>query len=634
MNMTIEKTLVLLFAVLFPLAAAAQKVRKEDMERAAYIQASKEYYCGTGHGSTLDAASRMALAELQASIWQVVGSTGTMTIENADSGGVVSSKIKTDIGIETSTAGVLTDTKQLTMQYGNHNQEWIVLRYVEREKVGQMFKQREEHIQDYYYTACKSETEGRIADALQHYYWAYCLLRSLPTADELHVRDDQYQKQYLAEYIPKQMEDIFKNLKVEAGTQDAGHLNLVATYKGRNVTSLDIRYSTDGGGKWSKIVNVTDGIAQIELPGDGSTAGLQVSYEYRNEERSRHGGPVLQMMMNRNGSTDAFTGSRATVDFGNKKHQKAVQKVFQAAVEEMSEATNAVAVADDRDLRHAVQRVMDAIRSRKYDEAADLFTPEGYNMYQDLIAFGQAHLPKEADAKKVNFYDGADGRKVCRSIPMKFVFSNNHIIINEEVTLTFNTENKIESLAFAIDKSVRESIFNSKGQWSSQVRMAIATFLENYKTAFALKRLDYIKGIFDDCAVIVTGTVTTRATGRKGDQTMRLKEDVKYNTYNKEQYMERLEQQFKKTQFINLRFTDVGVDQIGNYEDFAMRIRQDYFSSGYADTGYLFLMVDMNDPSNPIIKLRTWQPERDPSINGNLPKSSPFYGLICERNFR
>ena len=122
--MTIEKTLVLLFAVLFPLAAAAQKVRKEDMERAAYIQASKEYYCGTGHGSTLDAASRMALAELQASIWQVVGSTGTMTIENADSGGVVSSKIKTDIGIETSTAGVLTDTKQLTMQYGKCCAMW------------------------------------------------------------------------------------------------------------------------------------------------------------------------------------------------------------------------------------------------------------------------------------------------------------------------------------------------------------------------------------------------------------------------------------------------------------------------------------------------------------------------------
>lgn len=40
----------------------------------------------------------------------------------------------------------------------------------------------------------------------------------------------------------------------------------------------------------------------------------------------------------------------------------------------------------------------------------------------------------------------------------------------------------------------------------------------------------------------------------------------------------------------------------------------DYYSSTYGDKGYLFLMVDINDPENPIIKVRTWQPERDPNF--------------------
>ena len=45
-------------------------------------------------------------------------------------------------------------------------------------------------------------------------------------------------------------------------------------------------------------------------------------------------------------------------------------------------------------------------------------------------------------------------------------------------------------------------------------------------------------------------------------------------------------------------------------------------------------MVDMNDPSAPLIKLRTWQPHRDPTINSNLPKDNPFHGLLYEGNFQ
>ena len=86
-------------------------------------------------------------------------------------------------------------------------------------------------------------------------------------------------------------------------------------------------------------------------------------------------------------------------------------------------------------------------------------------------------------------------------------------------------------------------------------------------------------------------------------------------------------------QFINLRFTDVTIGKVSNDDDFALRIKQDYFSSSYADTGYLFLMVDMNNASRPLIKLRAWQPHRDPDINSQLSEKNPFYGLIYEGNY-
>ena len=42
-----------------------------------------------------------------------------------------------------------------------------------------------------------------------------------------------------------------------------------------------------------------------------------------------------------------------------------------------------------------------------------------------------------------------------------------------------------------------------KGDWPEEVRMAILQFMENYKTAYSLKRLKYIESIFADDAIII-----------------------------------------------------------------------------------------------------------------------------------
>ena len=44
-------------------------------------------------------------------------------------------------------------------------------------------------------------------------------------------------------------------------------------------------------------------------------------------------------------------------------------------------------------------------------------------------------------------------------------------------------------------------------------------------------------------------------------------------------------------------------------------------------------MVDFNDPENPSIKVRTWQPDRNPNINSNLPRSNRDWGIIGPGNF-
>ena len=79
--------------------------------------------------------------------------------------------------------------------------------------------------------------------------------------------------------------------------------------------------------------------------------------------------------------------------------------------------------------------------------------------------------------------------------------------------------------------------------------------------------------------------------------------------------MKKLEHIFASSEFINLRFADNQVRKSGvGGEIYGIQIKQDYFSSSYGDTGYLFLMVDLNHPKEPVIHVRTWQPEKDPNF--------------------
>ena len=144
-------------------------------------------------------------------------------------------------------------------------------------------------------------------------------------------------------------------------------------------------------------------------------------------------------------------------------------------------------------------------------------------------------------------------------------------------------------------------------------------FLENYKTAYALKRLDYIKTIFDDDAVIITGRIVKRpmvATHTfENNYDVRGGTIIKYNRQTKDQYIRNLARTFASNEFVNIRFANNDVIKMGKGgELYAIQIAQDYYSSRYGDKGYLFLMVDINDPEHPLIKVRTWQPNKDPKF--------------------
>ena len=337
---------------------------------------------------------------------------------------------------------------------------------------------------------------------------------------------------------------------------------------------------------------------------------IQINLEYAYRSQA-HICPEVESVM-QVVSGHSMPGARISLSTRNSQLQTKSVSLATSSSNDESQQIQAFAPVPNEDLyRKVLNRVMNAIRTKAFDEVKDCFTSDGWEMFRSLIQYGQAKVIN-TDACALYRYDN---NVVARSIQMAFSFKQgvrkNFV---EDVVFTFTSEGKIDCLAFGLDHKARTDILN-KGVWSVEARQKLMEFLENYKTAYALKRLDYLRTIFDDDAVIIVGHVATRLVRKSGDGVRyEAHRYVQRTHYSKEQYLQNLVRCFKSNEFVNIRFANNDVRKARNGEEYGIQIKQDYYSTHYGDTGYLYLQVDLNDRNQPIIKVRTWQPKPDPTM--------------------
>ena len=137
----------------------------------------------------------------------------------------------------------------------------------------------------------------------------------------------------------------------------------------------------------------------------------------------------------------------------------------------------------------------------------------------------------------------------------------------------------------------------------------ILDYVEQFRTAYNQKDIDFLENVFSDDALIITGKVIRR---KKGDRVAILKEesDVVYTQHSKQEYIQRLRTRvFPAAKYIQVTFSDIRVAKHPSIEGYyGVTLRQGYKSSVYADDGYLFMIWDFRDESHPQIHVRTWQP--------------------------
>lgn len=585
------------------------------------------YLWGEGAGTTVAEADRQALSDLVSKIsLQVASVSHERNSETYGASGVSGSNDFTAV-ISTYGQATLTNTTKVVLV---NEPDARVGRWIKRSEIDRIFESRRRKVADYVAEAERAESKGRIDIALKDYAWALALLKSLQYPDEVTYEPEEGDggPVLLGIWLPARMQQVLEQVSVTPVGRRGDDLEVEFTYKGVPVTSLD--YSYFDGRDWSGTYTARDGRGVIELaPGDiASGCQVKIEYEHRGEAHidreveSVMGiiqAPVMRgayhtVSLDGSPAGSASSASRRTAatadagDSGRRTFTGVSPQIYRAPVE-----------YSDPEGRYAasVNRVVECVARGDYDGASGLFTPYAGDIYARLVKYGRARLAGKPD---VRLYDTGHGIQ-ARGVKMTFSFSSGaRRSFVEELVFSFDGEGRISNLSFGLDDTAEDDILG-RGVWSEEARFAIMEFLENYRTAYALKRLDYIETIFDDDAVIITGSLVSKVpagTAVRGDVrglSFGGQEIVKYNRYDKESYLRQLSRSFGSKEYINLRFADNEVRKLGKGgEMYAIQISQEYFSSNYGDKGYLFLMVDINDPASPVIKVRTWQPEKDPDF--------------------
>lgn len=572
------------------------------------VKGNPEYLYGEGWGSTLQDADNNALQALISKIAVNISSSTTQIDQETNKDGNLTSVSDFKSMINTYAQATLTNTERVIIK---NEPDAHVGRWMRRSEVEKIFESRKLKINDLVESALKAEERGKADDALRCYYWSLALVQSLQRPNEAAFTDDNGKKHMLAVWLPEQINSVFADLKATVESVNGNDVDILITYKGKPVTSVDYTYFD--GRDWGNIYSAKDGRGVLELAAGNTADHYQLKYEYEYRSES-HIDKEIQSVLT---SLKPIPMRDAYVDI---KSDKAIAKTMQQIVASAQHAveTRGANLAKPLEGNSQYVKVMDkvakAIVSKNYSTVEDLFTANGKDVYRKLISYGNARI---VGTPQYTFYQNGND-VVGRGVQMSFSFKSGlRKAFVEDVVFTFNTSGLIDNIAFGMGKTAENDILH-KGVWAETARKAIMDFMENYKTAYALKRLDYIKNVFDDDAVIITGNVTRKMTLNKsgdGKASISGNDIITYNRQTKDEYLRNLSKCFASNEFINIRFANNDVYKLAKGgELYAIQIAQDYYSTNYGDKGYLFLMVDINNPKEPLIKVRTWQPEKDPNF--------------------
>lgn len=189
----------------------------------------------------------------------------------------------------------------------------------------------------------------------------------------------------------------------------------------------------------------------------------------------------------------------------------------------------------------------------------------------------------------------------------------------QEAVISFDKQGNVESFYLSISMNLYMNVIKSNLELTDlRRRELILDYVEQFRTAYNQKDINFLNQVFSDDALIITGKVIMQkhAEGFTSQK-------IQYNKQSKEQYIKNLRGVFARNSYIKVTFDEIEVMRHPvNPNFYGVTLLQGWTSGKYHDDGYLFLLWDFTNEDAPQIHVRTWQPDK---IGGKpLPKDEVF----------
>lgn len=607
-----------------PLVAYPQDIQQ--------IKSDPQYYWAEGRGITVNEADGNAMSQIARQISVSISTQSQISDRSvSDASGIVSANYSQE-GFVKSFSSV--SLQNVGMMILSPEPEAVVFRYVAKSDVERMFEERRRKIVEYVETGKVNERELQIDNALRNYYWALMLAQVCPEA--VYAEFDGEKRNCLV-FLPSKIASVISHIKANLEeceySADRYHARLNFSYNDRPVASVQLKYF-DGQSIVGPVV-VRDGIGELDMVSLPFDKKVKIWYEYKFENEARNfDNSELRAAFDGASAPIVSNAVEMPVKVNEKKGTMQIEKKYRDEGVSVT-ATEAVAeipveptdehkrleieeIPNAGDYLPSLQKVEAAIEAGRARDAYECFTPYGYALFDTLMNKTGARVSLIGGKQDYELLRGNGGQVLARFCRIKFKYPGGPSFTEKLVFRFDERSKKIQSIAFALTDKAEEDIFKAAAKWPEVSRFIILQFMEDYQTAYFLKRLGYLEQIFSDNAIIITGTVLKKASSKPNDGVLLNlgsigKDKVKYTQHTKKEYIGRMRRHFKGRRYIHLTFEDnttelVNIPRLPEGTVFVIQIRQLYTSPVYSDRGYLTLSLDTSQEL-PVIRVRLWEPE-------------------------
>jgi hypothetical protein len=555
------------------------------------IRKSGDYYYGEGTASLYQEARDRAISNLSENIIVNV----SISIENMTEELNFEPNEYTRYVFESYSIQTLRNLQEFRNPVGSRMNVFV---YIHKDELEKIFNERRELIYDIYQLALESENNTNIGNALKYLYYSTLLMYSLPE-ETLNYRGIAFHR-----VLPAKIREMLQNtrfvlasIREISPTEKQVLLNMI--YKDKPVQYMRFHF-------W-------DGSNQILIEGRDGRAAISLFGASRNLRRIDIYPDYMYY--------DQRFDFKAVSELWNLVKKPDYSTCITVSIEKPAEENlpeRKVVAADDsvdydlvqESIQKETDKFLQLIRANDVRKIRNVYPDDEYLQRQirSLLELNRIQIIDTDTHVTINpTYEGWE----LRSIPIIAHYPSINKQSTESIVLNFDHRGMLSDVQFTVFEGMYEAaLANIEDEEEFKQRQILIRFVEKYRSSFLYRDIETIETLFSDEAVIIVGRVLRRAPLNKEFQFRVFGEepDIEYITHTKKSYLQALRNLFSKYEDIHVGFNSLKIVVKNNEPGiYSVSMRQNYNSTGYADEGYLFLLIDFNEPE-PKIYVRSWQP--------------------------